>query len=181
MELYNIGIEEYKEKYKITKDGNVWSCKANRFLKSCINSGNNYLYVKLQKQKYYIHRLVAQTFIENPNNCYSVDHIDNDITNNHVHNLRWATRQQQQFNRSCNTPIIWSAVKNGKINFYWEKKYNGKIYKYHSIDLAKVEEFREETMKYLYDLEPEKITGELKNAEYYDNTDNLEDKTTDNL
>jgi len=36
-------------------------------------------------------------------------------------------------------------------------------------------------MKYLHDLEPEKITGELKNAEYYDNTDNLEDKTTDNL
>jgi len=35
MELYNIGIEEYKEKYKITKDGEVWSCRANRFLKKC--------------------------------------------------------------------------------------------------------------------------------------------------
>jgi len=50
---------------------------------------------KFAKQiKYYVHRLVAETFIENPNNLSDVDHIDCNKENNHVDNLRWCTRQQ---------------------------------------------------------------------------------------
>ncbi|MFZ9205473.1 MAG: HNH endonuclease signature motif containing protein [Candidatus Nanopelagicaceae bacterium] len=50
---------------------------------------------KFAKQiKYYVHRLVAEAFIENPNNLSDVDHIDCNKENNHVDNLRWYTRQQ---------------------------------------------------------------------------------------
>ena len=36
-----------------------------------------------------VHRLVALAFIDNPNDLYSVDHIDENKTNNRVDNLQW--------------------------------------------------------------------------------------------
>lgn len=38
-----------------------------------------------------VHRLVAETFLNNPNNLRDVDHIDNDKLNNTLENLRFAT------------------------------------------------------------------------------------------
>lgn len=38
-----------------------------------------------------VHRLVAQTFIENPNNLPCVNHKNEDITNNNYKNLEWCT------------------------------------------------------------------------------------------
>ena len=49
-----------------------------------------------------VHRLVCQSFILNPENKKSVDHIDNDITNNKLINLRWATLSENQHYRSLN-------------------------------------------------------------------------------
>lgn len=43
----------------------------------------------------YVHRLVAETFIPNPHNKPTVDHIDRDPSNNFVGNLRWATSKEQ--------------------------------------------------------------------------------------
>lgn len=41
---------------------------------------------------YLIHRIVAQTFIPNPDNLPDVNHIDHDKANNAVTNLEWVTR-----------------------------------------------------------------------------------------
>lgn len=48
----------------------------------------------LKQIRYYIHRLVAETLVENPNNCLEIDHIDRDRTNNDASNLRWVSRKE---------------------------------------------------------------------------------------
>lgn len=52
-------------------------------------SSLGYLQVKISAKSYKVHRLVAQTFIPNPQNLPEVDHIDRDKSNNSVQNLRW--------------------------------------------------------------------------------------------
>lgn len=48
------------------------------------------VYVGQGKRKY-VHRLVAQEFLDNPDNLSDVDHIDGDVKNNNVSNLRWVS------------------------------------------------------------------------------------------
>lgn len=46
----------------------------------------------IKQIKYYTHRLIAETFIENPNNYKEIDHLDRNKFNNSVDNLRWCDR-----------------------------------------------------------------------------------------
>lgn len=56
---------------------------------------------KVVKQtKKYVHRLVAETFIENPSDLPEVDHKDRNKSNNEVTNLRWVTHKENMENRS---------------------------------------------------------------------------------
>lgn len=88
------------EGYFIDRFGNVFSEFQGKILKPFKRS--NYLTVRLQEGKdvknCLLHRLVAQTFIPNPDNLPEIDHIDGDTTNNIVENLRWVTRKQNQNN-----------------------------------------------------------------------------------
>ena len=47
------------------------------------------LYKKSQSKAYYVHRLVAEAFIENPFNQKRVIHIDRNVENNRADNLKW--------------------------------------------------------------------------------------------
>lgn len=70
------------------------------------------LSVNANKKKYWVHRLVAETFILNPENKPQVDHIDTDASNNNVDNLRWVTQKENR-----NNPLTrehWLKANSGK-------------------------------------------------------------------
>lgn len=52
---------------------------------------SGYIYLRVNIQKYALHRLVAQTFIPNLENKPFVNHIDGNKVNNSVENLEWVT------------------------------------------------------------------------------------------
>lgn len=65
-----------------------------------VRSDHKYRGVRLNGKYKFLHRLMAETFIVNPENKPTVDHIDRDTTNNLLSNLRWATHSEQRENSS---------------------------------------------------------------------------------
>lgn len=63
------------------------------------NGGYMYIYRGQRKKKIRVHRIVAETFIPNPENKSEVDHINRIRNDNRVENLRWVTRLENAQNR----------------------------------------------------------------------------------
>jgi hypothetical protein len=63
-----------------------------------------------EKKNFYIHILVAEAFIPNPENKLTIDHIDRNTKNNCVENLRWASSSEQTRNRKCASNTGWPGV-----------------------------------------------------------------------
>jgi hypothetical protein len=55
---------------------------------------SGYMLVFYKKKGYLVHRLVAETWLHNPEKKPQVDHIDNKPGNNTLANLRWVTRSE---------------------------------------------------------------------------------------
>lgn len=90
-------IEGYEGLYQVSSYGRVYSLINKRFLKSQkIKTG--YLQVDLWKnrkrKKYYVHRLVAQAFLENQLNLSDVNHINEVKTDNRLCNLEWMSHKE---------------------------------------------------------------------------------------
>lgn len=87
-------IAEYENIYVINEYGIIKNLKTNHILKSFI-SKSGYLKVHLWKENKeknkYVHRLVAETFIEKLENNLVVNHIDGNKLNNYYLNLEWVT------------------------------------------------------------------------------------------
>lgn len=94
MNITQKDVTGYENLYKISAAGTVIGKKYNRELKPFTNKGG-YQRVTLCKngktENFYLHRLVAQHFVNNGSNKPQVNHIDGDKLNNTAVNLEWVT------------------------------------------------------------------------------------------
>lgn len=118
-------IRGYEGLYGITMSGRVWSYRRKKFLRPGINN-KGYLLVYLSKngkvKGFTIHRLVAETYIPNPDNQPQVGHIDENPKNNCWDNLYW-TNAKNNNNYGSHNEKISKAL----------KSYNEKIFKEYDV------------------------------------------------
>ncbi|MDO6516825.1 HNH endonuclease [Zobellia uliginosa] len=89
------------EKFKISNYGRILNCKGpEEFLvtESFINGYQNLPLKQKRNGKStsrYVHKLVAEHFLERKDGVFVI-HLDYDKTNNHVDNLKWATKKEKE-------------------------------------------------------------------------------------
>jgi hypothetical protein len=91
-------INLFGREFLIYENGDLINLKTNNKLNP-FDNGVGYLrigvYVGDNKHKHaYIHRLIAQSFIPNPENKIEVNHIDGNTKNNDISNLEWVTARE---------------------------------------------------------------------------------------
>lgn len=95
-------IQNYESIYKISNQGTVYKCLKHGKLKKMRTVFSRTGYEKLlltknhESKTFYVHRLVATAFLENPMNFPQVNHIDGDKRNNNSKNLEWVTASMNQ-------------------------------------------------------------------------------------
>ena len=97
---------ENNEKYFISTDGLVWSMNIEELMR-LQEMGGYYsvgFCVNCIQTSVRVHRLVAQTFMENPDNLPFVNHKDGNKVNNKLENLEWCNEQQNSQHAVDNLP-----------------------------------------------------------------------------
>ena len=120
---FDDGIAE-NEQFKISNYGRILNCKNKiefEVKKSYINGYQN-LPLKQKSGKStsrYVHKLIPEHFLEKNDGIYVI-HLNYDKTDNHVDNLKWATKREKELHQFNNPE--WEKVveqrgkKIGKLN-----------------------------------------------------------------
>ena len=113
------------QNYTIDRAGNVYNKQGHKL--SFIYEKDGYAIVRLFKDKKRhhkkVHRLVGELFIPNPDQLPTIDHINRNILDNRVENLRWSSWTDQHFNKtyrkneSCGISITPSATYCARIRY----------------------------------------------------------------
>jgi hypothetical protein len=123
-------MKQYKDtEYFIDENGNIY--RNNKIRKPKKSSGMPYYQIDLWKKGKceikYIHRIVAETFIPNPDNKPFVNHKNTIKTDNRVENLEWVSPKENTNH----------AKSNGLMDFNGEKNPQSKLTKEQIIQIKK--------------------------------------------
>ena len=114
--------------------GRVRSVKGHYYKNHPINNG--YMNVRIQIDGKWttklVHRLVAQTFIPNPNNWPEVNHKDCDRTNNNAGNLNWCTHQENiayrdKYGKALSRPVFAINLKTHEVSHFHSQNEAGRV------------------------------------------------------
>ena len=113
MEIFKV-IKEYPI-YSISTEGRVMKNATRKIMKPSMKP-NGYLSINLftsdgRRKKELVHRLVAMTFIPNPERLPAVNHIDRVRQNNKVSNLEWVTHKENTYKSSSPKRIRVKSLK----------------------------------------------------------------------
>ena len=101
------------DKYLVSNTGEVKNSKTGRIMMGSKQNGYRFLCLYLgkdiPKMNRLVHRMVAETFLENEDDKPIVNHKDTNILNNHVENLEWVT-----YKENMNTDETIKNLKRGK-------------------------------------------------------------------
>lgn len=152
------GITGWSERYQVSTDGQVKNIQTGR-IKKWQEARNGYYRVSLYKDaeqkdnKYYIHRLVAEAFIPNPENKPEVNHKDNNKENNHYSNLEWVTHSENHIHLRSLGCLVGEG--NGRAKFTKEdvlhirslqgQMSHGKIAKMYGVGKAAIQKIQNRT------------------------------------
>lgn len=139
MEIWK-DIKDYEGLYQVSNLGNIKSLQDNlwrkreRILKQTLWWNWYYkivLYKNWKANTKLVHRLLAQAFIENPNNLPIIMHLDNNKTNLKLDNLKWWTQKENNYqiiNEWRNNFLNWKHPDLWK--FRWKSKWAKKVSQY---------------------------------------------------
>jgi hypothetical protein len=121
------------ENYLIFEDGVIINIETGKEVKPSLDKSLGYYRIGLTKNKkqkyYYLHRLLAEAYIPNPDNKPCIDHINRIRTDYRIENLRWATHSENmqnksKFNNNTSGTTNVSYVKRDD-KWYYQKMING--------------------------------------------------------
>ena len=110
-------IKGFEEQYLVSDGGHVWSFRRHRALKPKIDPyGYEAVVLSVGGTRHHrtVHRLVAQAFVPNPHNLPTVNHINENKTDNRAVNLVWmsvadndnhGTRNERMADTKCRLPV----------------------------------------------------------------------------
>lgn len=106
-----ISIKDYPN-YQISNLGNVKSLITNKVLLTQIDK-YGYNNIIINKKYFFIHRLIAIHFIDNPLNKPQVNHINGIKNDNKIENLEWVT-SKENINHSYKKKLHPTCEKHGR-------------------------------------------------------------------
>lgn len=80
----------------------------NRITKGSDNT-RGYLRITIGGKQYFVHRLVAETFIPNPSNKLEVNHKNSNTKDNKAENLEWVTRQENMLSENTHSKTSYKV------------------------------------------------------------------------